>query len=118
MYVLKFTDSAVADVRLIPKHLRNALRKELLDKVRVDPFGCSKELKDPLKEFRSFQWQGYRVVYRIFPELRAVAIVGVGLRSPQSTANIYRKLERLADAGQLAQGVLFSIRGFSEPPLE
>ena len=116
MYVLKFTDGAVADLKLIPKHLKNVLKKELLEKVRTDPLACSKELKGLLKEFRSFQWQRYRVVFRVFPELRAVAIVGVGLRSPQSTANVYRKLEMLAATGQLAQGVLFSMRGFSEPP--
>jgi len=41
------------------------------------------------------------------------AVVGVGLRSPQSAENVYRKLEVLAKTGQLAQGMLFSLRGFT-----
>ena len=53
-------------------------------------------------------------VYRVFEDLKTVAIVGVGLRSAQSTGNVYRKLEALARTGKLAQGVLFSLRGFTK----
>ena len=114
MYVLKFTSNAVADVKtVIPKHLKGPLRKELLEKVAVDPLGCSHELHEDLDGYRSFTWQDYRVVYKIFDDLKAVAVVGVGSRSPQSTTNIYRKLEKLARTGELAQGVLFSLRGFT-----
>ena len=114
MYVLKFTSDAVADIKvIIPKNLRGPLKKELLSKVAKDPIGCSHELVGVLKNFRSFTWQAYRVVYQVFDDLRAIAIVGVGMRSPQSAQNIYRKLEALAQTGQLAQGVLFSLRGFS-----
>jgi mRNA-degrading endonuclease RelE of RelBE toxin-antitoxin system len=115
LYVLKFTKEAVADIKsIIPKHLKGPLKKDLGDKVAHDPIGCSKELQRELSGYRSFTFQEYRVVYRVFDELLAVAIVGVGLRSPQSADNIYRKLEVLARTGELAQGVLFSIRGFTK----
>jgi mRNA-degrading endonuclease RelE of RelBE toxin-antitoxin system len=115
VYVLKFTSSAVADIKaIIPKNLKGPLQKELLEKVADDPLGCSHELHQQLEGYRSFVWQQYRVVYKIFDDLKAVAIVGVGLRSPQSTENIYRKLEVLARTGKLAQGVLFSLRGFTK----
>ncbi len=115
MYVLKFTSDAVADIKaLIPKHLKGPMQKALMDNVATDPLGCSKELQRELRGYRSFTWQEYRVVYRIFEDLLAVAIVGVGPRSPQSAENIYRKLEALARTGELAQGVLFSIRGFTK----
>ena len=111
-YVLKFTGSAVADIKtIIPKHLKGPLQKDLLAKVAAD----SHELHEGLEGYRSFTWQEYRVVYRVFDDLLAVAVVGVGLRSPQSSENIYRKLETLARTGELAQGVLFSLRGFTEP---
>ena len=117
MYVLKFTGDAVADIKsVIPKHLRGPLKKELLDKVAPDPLGCSHELQGLLQGYRSFTWQQYRVVYRVFDDLLAIAVVGVGLRSPQSVENIYRKLEVLARTGELAQGVLFSLRGFTKTP--
>ena len=116
MYVLKFTSSAVADLKnVIPKHLKGPLRKALLRKVAIDPSGCSHELHGNLDGYRSFAWQGYRIVYRVFDELKAIAVVGVGLRSPQSLENIYRKLETLSRTGELAQSVLFSLRGFTKP---
>jgi len=117
VYVLKFTGDAVADIKtLIPKHLRGPLKKELQEKVAVDPRGCSHELKRDLDGYNSFTWQDYRVVYKVFDDLRAIAVVGVGLRSPQSKENIYRRLEVLARTGKLAQGVLFSLRGFTKHP--
>lgn len=115
MYVLKFTGTAVADIKaVIPKHLKGPLRKDLLEKVAVDPLGCSHELREDLAGYRSFVWQDYRVVYKIFDDLKAIAVVGVGLRSAQSTENVYRRLETLARTGKLAQGVLFSLRGFTK----
>jgi mRNA-degrading endonuclease RelE of RelBE toxin-antitoxin system len=117
VYVLKFTASAVADIKtIIPKHLKGPLREDLLKKVAANPVGCSRELRNDLAGYRSFTWQDYRVVYKVFDDLRAVAIVGIGPRSPQSSENIYRKLEMLAKTGELAQGVLFSVRGFTKTP--
>jgi mRNA-degrading endonuclease RelE of RelBE toxin-antitoxin system len=115
-YELKFTGGAVVDIKtIIPKHLKGPLRKQLLEKVATDPLACSCELHGELAGYGSFTWQEYRIVYRIFDDLRAVAIVGAGPRSPQSSENIYRRLERLARTGELAEGVLFSLRGFTEP---
>jgi mRNA-degrading endonuclease RelE of RelBE toxin-antitoxin system len=115
VYVLKFTGNAVADIKtLIPKHLKGPLRNALLEKVAIDPLGCSHELHEDLAGYRSFRWQDYRIVFKVFDDLKAIAVVGVGLRSPQSAENIYRKLEVLARTGELAQGVLFSLRGFTK----
>lgn len=116
MYVLKFTSSAVADVKTtIPKHLKGPLQKELRKKVAAEPLRCSHELHHALAGYRSFIWQQYRVVFKVFEELKTVAVVGVGPRSRQSTENVYRKLETLARTGELAQGVLSSLRGFTKP---
>lgn len=115
MYVIKFTSDAIADIKLlIPKQLKGPLQKALTETVSADPVSCSHELREDLAGYRSFTWQKYRIVYRVFEDLQAVAVVGVGLRSPQSAENIYRKLEALARTGKLAQGVLFSIRGFTK----
>jgi mRNA-degrading endonuclease RelE of RelBE toxin-antitoxin system len=117
VYVLKFTGDAVADIKtVIPRHLKGPLKKELQEKVAVDPKACSHELQRDLRGYNSFTWQDYRVVFKIFDDLKAVAVVGVGLRSPKSRENIYRRLEILARTGQLAQGVLFSLRGFTKHP--
>jgi addiction module RelE/StbE family toxin len=114
VYVLKFSSEALADIKTIPKHLKSPLKKALLEKVAVEPNDCSHELHAELSGYRSFTWRDYRVVYRVFDDLKAVAVVGLGLRSAQSKQNIYRRLETLARTGKLAQGVLFSLRGFTE----
>ena len=79
-----------------------------------DPVGCSHELHGDLQGYRSFKWKQYHVVYKVFDDPLAIAVVGVGLRSSPSAQNIYRKLEALARTGELAQGVLFSLRGFTK----
>jgi hypothetical protein len=105
----------VADIKtVIAKHLKGPLQKALLEKVAVDPLGYSRELQGELAGYRSFTWQKHRVVFKVFDDLKAIAVVGIGLRSPQSAENIYRKLEMLARTGELAQGVLFSLRGFTK----
>ena len=114
MYVLKFTSAAIGDLKTVPKHLKGPLRKELVENLAVNPIGCSHELQGDLKGYRSFVWQEYRVVCRVFEDVKAIAVVGMGLRSAQSAENIYRKLEVLARTGELAQGVLFSLRGFHQ----
>jgi hypothetical protein len=114
VYVLEFTSEALADITTIPKHLKGPLKRVLLQKVAVDPNGCSHELHGELSGYRSFTWREYRVVYRVFDDLKAVAVVGLDLRSPHSKENIYRRLETLARTGKLAQGLLFSLRGFTK----
>ena len=56
MFVLRFTDSGLADVKALPKNVRNALKKELLTKVSANPENCSEALHGPLAEFRSFHF--------------------------------------------------------------
>ncbi len=114
MYILKFTDDGLADVKNLPKNVRNALRKVLRDNVAKDPCTCSKPLNEPLKGYRSFTWEDYRIIYRVFEDLKAVAVVGIGQRDAQSSTNVYKRLEVLAEGGRLAEKVLLSLRGFSE----
>ena len=109
MFVLKFT--GLADVKALPKNVKNALKKELIKKVSKDPNGCSEKLSGPLNEFRSFHFGKHRVVYRVFEDLGAVAIVGIGAHS--ASADIYRRLEALVGTGRVAESLLVSLRGFS-----
>ncbi len=113
MYVLKFTQDGLADVKALPKNVKNALKKELQQKVAIDPYGCSIELEEPLKGWRSFHWRNYRIVFKVYDDAKAVAIAGVGVRLPRSKSDIYRKLETLASEGKLAENILRLLRGFS-----
>jgi mRNA-degrading endonuclease RelE of RelBE toxin-antitoxin system len=116
VYDVRLTDEALADVRALPKNVKNFLKKEISKKLARDPYGRSKELCDPLKGWRSFICGKYRVVFRVYDDLRVIAIAGIGERLPQSQRDVYRKLETLAAEGRLAQKVLRALRGFSPSP--
>jgi len=106
LYRSKFTDEAIVDLKKLPKNIRNALKTEFEKKIHIDPIGCSEELMGPLKDFRSFHLEQYRVVYRVFEDLETIAVVGIGQKDDSHQAEIYKQLETLAQSGQLAKAVL------------
>lgn len=108
MYVAKFTRDAANDVRSLPRNTRNALKKAFSTKLLRDPAGCSEELSEPLAGFHSFHFDAYRVVFRIYADLKAIAVVGVGKKGTPS--GVYERLEKLAAAGKLADSVLATLR--------
>ena len=160
MYLVKFTEDGLAEVKALPKSTRNSLRRKMKDALARDPYeaaekpyslkavprdlrkllksgtgfslwehfsspekrfsaapyGCSMELCEPLKRWRSFHWEKYRIVFRIYDELRTIAIAGIGERLPRSQSDVYRRLETLAREGKLAEKVLATLREFCVPP--
>ena len=112
MYAIRFTQEAVEEVKALPKNVRNSLRKEIR-KLAADPLGPSLELRDPLHGWRSYHWQNYRIVFRVLEDWKTVAIAAVGKRLPGSQTDIYRKLERLAREGKLADTLLRAVREFA-----
>jgi mRNA-degrading endonuclease RelE of RelBE toxin-antitoxin system len=114
MYVIKFTDDGLEDVRRLPKNVRNALKAEMRSKLAVNPTGCGEALQNVLNGWYSYHYRGYRVVYKVFEDLRAVGVVGIGKHDPSLAKDIYRRLEASARQGKLAESVLVALRGFSE----
>jgi mRNA-degrading endonuclease RelE of RelBE toxin-antitoxin system len=110
VYRSQFTADALQDIRGLPKNVRNALKKELQKKIHIDPIGCSEPLTGQLERFRSFHHGDYRVVYRVFTDLRVVAVVGIGKKDEDHQAEIYKNLEALASKGKLAEAVLRTLR--------
>ena len=100
----------MADVKRLPKNVRNSLRKEIERVVLRDPVVCSEPLSGPLAQFRSFHHGEYRVVYRVFDDLGALVFVGVGKKNAAHYAEIYKKLESLVEAGELADSLLRNLR--------
>lgn len=92
--------------------------KAINEKVAQDPLGCSTELREPLDGWRSFHFRNYRVVFKVYEDLLAIAIGGIGERLPQSQSDVYKHLEAIAAEGKLANRVLIALRGFSVPPGE
>ncbi len=112
-YRIQFTEDALRDAKSLPKNVRNSLAKELKKKLTKDPAGCSEELRGPLAGWRSFHYRKYRVIFKLYPDLKIIAVAGIGKHSSQSNRDIYRKLELLAKRGRLAESILATLRSFS-----
>jgi mRNA-degrading endonuclease RelE of RelBE toxin-antitoxin system len=116
VYCSKFTDNALQDVKTLPKSVRNALKKEFEQKLHVDPVSCSEPLRGDLEQFRSFHYGDYRVVFRIFDDLKAIAVVGVGKKDAVHQTELYKQLEMMARSGKLAETVLETYRSLASRP--
>ena len=115
MYVAKFTPQAVDDIRSLSKNTRTSLKKEFEKTILKDPSGCSEDLTEPLAGFRSFHFREYRIVYRLYEDLNAIAVVGVGKKTSDPNSDVYKRLESLASSGKLADTVLRTLRLLSSP---
>ena len=111
-YKIQFTADGLNDAKHLPKGVRNSLAKELKNKLAKDPLSCSEELREPLAGWRSFHCGKYRVIFKLYKEMKLIAVAGIGEHSSQPTRDIYRKLELLAKRGRLAEDILAALRGF------
>jgi addiction module RelE/StbE family toxin len=110
LYRSVFTDDALNDVKRLPKNVRNALKKDFEKKIHVDPNNCSEQLSGILGHYRSFHYGDYRVVYRVFEDMRIVSVVGLGKKDKDHQTDLYKRLEDLANRGRLADAVLETYR--------
>jgi addiction module RelE/StbE family toxin len=113
LYCSKFTDEALKNITKLPKKVKNSLKKEFQKKIHVNPTECSEPLTGMLEGFRSFHFGGYRVVYKVIEDIRAVSVVGIGKKDKKHQTDLYKRLETLAQTGKLAQAVLETYRSIS-----
>jgi addiction module RelE/StbE family toxin len=115
LYVSKFTPKALQDIKDLPKNVRNALRKKFEKQIHVDPLSCSEPLIGALADFRSFHFGNYRMVYKVYADLKVIAVVGIGKKDSDHQTELYKKLENLATSGRLAEALLDTIRLLERP---
>lgn len=115
MYRAQFTSAAIQNLKDLPKSVRRTIKNDLQQKVVQDPLGCSEELSRALTGFRSFHSGKYRIVYRILDDFKTIAIVGIGMKTGDPETDIYRRLEKVGDAGKLSDRLLKGLRFFSQP---
>ena len=116
MYLIKFTDGGLNDVRRLGKNEKNFLKKEIRKKLETDPLGHSFGLSGDLHEYRNAHIGEYRVVFKFFDDLMAIAIVGVGKHDMDAKKDIYRRLEVIVKHGSFAERVMATLKGFTRPP--
>jgi mRNA-degrading endonuclease RelE of RelBE toxin-antitoxin system len=102
-FELRFTLDAAADIQGLDGSIRNQLRKVLEKKLAVNPEGYGLPLRGALANFWKHEFANHRVIYRIYPQPRVVAICAVGIRKQGDAADIYRQLESVAKSGRLAE---------------
>ena len=112
IYVIKYTDSGLQDVRTLPKNVKNFMKKELRTRLSKDPLSNSIPLNPPLEKFRSCHIGEYRVLFHVAEDIHALAIAGIGKHSVNSDLDVYKKLEKLVQQGALAERLLAVLRGF------
>ena len=113
MYRSYFTADALENIKKLPKALRNSLKDQFKKKIHVNPMVCSEPLSKPLDNFRRFHYGDYRVVYRVFENLKAVSVVGVGKKDRHHQSDLHKQLEVLARRGELAAAVLHTLRSLT-----
>ncbi len=107
-YQLRFTPDAAHDIQSLDGSVRSQLRKVLENKLAINPEGYGLPLRGSLANFWKHEFARHRVIYRIYPQIRVVAICAVEIRKQGDAADIYRQLESVANSGRLA-GQLASV---------
>jgi mRNA-degrading endonuclease RelE of RelBE toxin-antitoxin system len=106
-FELRYTADAAADIKnldgSIRKQLRKVLEKKLAKKLAIDPEGYGLPLRGALTNYWKHEFGNHRIVYRIYPAQRVVAVCAVGVRKHGDVEEIYRQLESVAKTGRLAE---------------
>jgi len=101
-FELRFTPDAAPDIRSLDGSVRKQLQKVLERKLAVDPEGYGLPLHGPLAGYWKHQFANHRVIYRVYPGRRIVAVCAVGIRKQGDVEDVYRQLDSLAKSGRLA----------------
>lgn len=102
-FELGYTPDAATDIKSLDGSVRNQLRKVLERKLAVDPEGYGLPLRSPLANYWKHEFGNHRIIYRIYPDHRVLAVCAVGVRKEGDAEDIYRQLESLARTGRLAE---------------
>ncbi len=109
-FELRYTRDAAAEIKALDGSVRNQLRKVLEKKLAVDPEGYGLPLRGSLAGYWKHQFGNHRVIYRIYPQHRVVAVCSVGVRKQGDAEDIYRQLESVAKTGRLAEQLASVLR--------
>jgi mRNA-degrading endonuclease RelE of RelBE toxin-antitoxin system len=104
-FELRFTADAAANIRGLDGSVRKQLRKVLEKKLAVNPEGYGLPLRGALANYWKHEFGNHRIIYRIYSQLRVVAVCAVGVRKQGDAEDIYRKLAAVAETGRLAEQI-------------
>jgi len=102
-FELRYTADAATDIKNLDGSIRKQLRKVLEKKLAIDPEAYGLPLRGALTNYWKHEFGNHRIVYRIYPAQRVVAVCAVGVRKHGDVEDIYRQLESVAKTGRLAE---------------
>ena len=103
VFELRYTPDAATDIKNLDGSIRKQLRKVLEKKLAIDPEAYGLPLRGALTNYWKHEFGNHRIVYRIYPAQRVVAVCAVGVRKHGDVEDIYRQLESVAKTGRLAE---------------
>lgn len=102
-FELRYTQDAARDIRKLDGSVKKQLRKTLEKKLATDPEGYGLPLRVPLAGYWKHEFATHRIVYRVYKDLRVVAVCAVGPRKQGDAEDIYHQLNAVAETGRLAE---------------
>ncbi|MHB8755643.1 MAG: type II toxin-antitoxin system RelE family toxin [Candidatus Acidiferrales bacterium] len=104
-YPIFFTADAEHDVKSLDGSIKKKLQKALEKKLAINPEGYGISLRGPLAGFWKHKFGSHRIIYRISPEPKAVIVCAVGARRGEDATDVYKKFEKAAAAGKIAEKI-------------
>ena len=104
MFRVKLTKIAAENI----KSFDTKIQKQILNKIdslKEEPLLLGKQLKGPLKDFRSIRAAGqrYRIIYRVRETEIIVIIIAVGIRKAGDKKDIYELMKKFIKIGLIDQ---------------
>ena len=102
MYKIKLTKISADQIKAIEKTARNQIINKI-ESLRENPELFGKQLRGPLKEYRSVRAAGqrYRIIYKIFKEEVVIIVLAVGIRKEGDKKDIYELMKKYIKTGLL-----------------
>lgn len=102
MYKIKLTKIATENLQKIDSKTLNQILNKI-ESLKEEPALLGKQLKGPLKEFRSVRAAGqrYRIIYKVMDNEIIVIIIAVGIRKSGDKKDIYELMKKYIKTGLL-----------------
>jgi mRNA-degrading endonuclease RelE of RelBE toxin-antitoxin system len=102
VFEIRYTADAGLEIKALDGSIREQLRKVIDKKLAVNPEGYGTPLRRELTNFWKHEFATHRVIYRIYVDLKIVAVCAVGPRKSGDVEDIYKQLAAAAKTGRLA----------------
>jgi mRNA interferase RelE/StbE len=102
MYKIKLTRIATENLQKIDSKTLNQILNKI-ESLKAEPNLLGKQLKGPLKEYRSVRAAGqrYRIIYKVLDNEIIVIVIAVGIRKEGDKKDIYELMKKYIKTGLL-----------------